>query len=58
MFKQPSPVKTHSFLRWFGRPSQSDLKAGAQVPPAEPEDAESQFERGQRFEKGLDVSLG
>ena len=49
-------MKAHSFLRWFGRLSQSDVKASAEVPPAEREDAESQFEWGQRFEKGQDVS--
>jgi len=56
VFKQHALVKAHSFLRWFGRPSQSDVKASAEVPPAEREDAESQFEWGQRFEKGQDVS--
>ena len=56
VFKQLTLLKAHSFLRWFGRPSRSDVKASAEVPPAEREDAESQFEQGQRFEKGQDVS--
>jgi TPR repeat protein len=56
VFKQHPLLKTHSFLRWFGVSSPSDVKASAQVPPAEPQDAQSQFEWGQRFEKGQDVS--
>ncbi len=56
MFKQHALVKVHSFLRWFGRPPQSALKVAAEVPLAEPEDTESQFERGRRFEKGEGVS--
>ena len=56
MFKQPALLKAHSFLRWFGRPSQSEAEASAEALPAEREDAKSHFEWGQRFEKGQDVS--
>jgi hypothetical protein len=54
--QQDGLVKAHSFLRWFGRASQSDVKVSTEVPPREREDAESQFELGQRFEKGEGVS--
>jgi TPR repeat protein len=49
-------VRALSFLRWFGHPPQSDVKPSAGVLLAVSEDAESQFEWGQRFEKGEGVS--
>jgi TPR repeat protein len=45
-----------SLSRWFGRPSVPDLQASTEVPVAERGDAESQYEQGQRFEKGEGVS--
>jgi TPR repeat protein len=55
VFKHHALVKANSFLRWFSRSSHSEVKASAEVPQAQREDAESQFEWGQRFEKGQDV---
>ena len=52
MFKHHALVRAISLLRWFGRPSRPVLQASAEVPVPEREDAESQFEQGQRFEKG------
>jgi TPR repeat protein len=56
VFKYPALVRAISLSRWFGRPSQAELQASAELPVAEREDAESQFEQGQRFEKGEGVS--
>lgn len=55
MSKRQALMKANSFLRWFGRLSHSADEAGAEVSPPEREDAESQFERGQRFETGQGV---
>jgi len=46
VFKQHALVTARSFLSWFGRSPQSDVKASAEVRVAEREDAESQLEWG------------
>lgn len=49
-------MRALSFLRWFGQPPQCEVKASPGVLLAVGEDAQSQFEWGQRFEKGQGVS--
>jgi TPR repeat protein len=56
VFKYPFLVRVGSLLRWFRRPSQPDLQANAELPVEDREDVESQFEQGQRFEKGEGVT--
>ncbi len=56
MFKQHALVTARSFLSRFARSPQSDVKASAEVRVTEREDAEFQFEQGQRFERGEGVS--
>ena len=50
------PVKTRSFSSWFGRTPRSEVKASAEARVTEREDAESQYEQGQRFERGEGVA--